>query len=121
MATEGEPEPEELRKSTLNELLLEDDDDDFAYEEVDVDVDAEEELDDAASEDLEAALRSLQATMGHGTTLTGALSGAPEADHAEPEPGEVTRRPEVRCGGEGTGSARGTCLGVYGLRTRASC
>ena len=85
---------EELRKSTLDELLLEDDDDDFAYEEVDVDVDAEEEFDDAASEDLEAALRSLQHTMGRGTA--GALGGAVAGGHAELEPGEVTQRPEVR-------------------------
>jgi len=79
-----------------DELLLDDEEDDFEYEEVDLGSElgelAEEEDDDDMSEDLDAALRSLQgAVKGIGASAGGE---AAEQDTG-PAPGEVTRRPEV--------------------------
>ncbi|KAI8471064.1 MAG: flagellar WD repeat-containing protein Pf20 [Monoraphidium minutum] len=73
---------------TPHDPLLDDSDDDFEYEEVEVASDPEE---DDISEDLDAAMRSLQA-------LTAPKSGsgsAAAAKAAAAAPGTVTRRPEV--------------------------
>lgn len=72
---------------TEQQPVLEDSDDDFKYEEVEVISDNEE---DAISEDLDAALHSLQ-------TLTAQISGgkAEPASRQELKVGEVSRRPEL--------------------------
>lgn len=70
----------------MQDLLLEDSDDDFEYEEVAVDSEDEE---DDGSEDLEAAMRSLQGEK------KGEEGAEGEDIPAGPQPGEVTRRPEV--------------------------
>ncbi|KXZ47989.1 hypothetical protein GPECTOR_31g352 [Gonium pectorale] len=68
----------------LGALRLEDSDDDFKYEEVDVMSDG----DDDASEDLDAALRKLQAFTAK-ETVTG------KARTPEVLPGQVVKKPEV--------------------------
>ncbi|GLI70980.1 hypothetical protein VaNZ11_016084 [Volvox africanus] len=68
----------------LDTLRLEDSDDDFKYEEVDVMSDGE----DDASEDLDAALRKLQAFTAKDAST--ARSRAPEV-----QPGQVVKKPEV--------------------------
>lgn len=70
----------------MEALGPEDSDDDFQYEEVEV---LSEDEDDGTSEDLDAALRSLQAftSKAHAITKPAAPPG--------PVPGAVTRRPEV--------------------------
>jgi len=77
---------------------MDESDDDFAYDEVEVEeyVGSEgEDFEDDASEDLEAALRSLQ-TMGRGTVDGGRPTESKQEEvESAPAPGEVTRRPEV--------------------------
>ncbi|EFJ47004.1 hypothetical protein VOLCADRAFT_109152 [Volvox carteri f. nagariensis] len=68
----------------LDTLRLEDSDDDFKYEEVDVMSDGE----DDASEDLDAALRKLQA-------FTAKDTATPRARPQEVQPGQVVKKPEV--------------------------
>ncbi|PNH08137.1 Flagellar WD repeat domain-containing protein [Tetrabaena socialis] len=65
-------------------LRLEDSEDDFKYEEVDVMSDG----DDDASEDLDAALRKLQA-------FTTKEAGTARARTPEVQPGQVVKKPEV--------------------------
>eukprot|EP00195_Chlamydomonas_chlamydogama_P014730 CAMPEP_0202902622 /NCGR_PEP_ID=MMETSP1392-20130828/16959_1 /ASSEMBLY_ACC=CAM_ASM_000868 /TAXON_ID=225041 /ORGANISM="Chlamydomonas chlamydogama, Strain SAG 11-48b" /LENGTH=251 /DNA_ID=CAMNT_0049589413 /DNA_START=266 /DNA_END=1017 /DNA_ORIENTATION=- len=69
----------------LDVLAADDSDDDFQYEEVEVMSDDE---DDGVSEDLDAALRSLQAFTSKQEPTTSKRTD-------EPLPGQVTRRPEV--------------------------
>ena len=69
------------------EVVLSDDDDDFVYEEVEVE---EADDDDAVSEDLEAALRSLQPPNAGGDA--GPSAAGPEEDGTSTR---VTRLPEV--------------------------
>lgn len=69
-------------------LLLDDSDDDFQYEEVEVM--GSDDDDGGASEDLDAALRSLQAF-----THKDASASSHPAGPVQPVPGTVTKQPEV--------------------------